>query len=155
SAGLALQRSTVESAANFEPCSRQNRPQRLQAPLDTAYLRSSKGTQVEDHARLRRNDVAAGAAFDDAGSDRGVTVNAVPLTNASELPDDLVNRIDALVRSEASVRGASVRNDFNFANAFASGLEQAVAPEGRLEDEDGVAAARFGLDDGACGFAAD
>ena len=46
-------------------------------------------------------------------------------------------------------------DDFGFADAFALGFERAAGAVGRLEHEDGVAAAGFGFDQFAGGFAAD
>jgi hypothetical protein len=48
-----------------------------------------------------------------------------------------------------------VDGEFGGADAFAGRFEKAPGTEGRLADKDGIAAARFGFDDFARGFAAD
>ena len=63
--------------------------------------------------------------------------------------------VDALFGGKAGVRSAALNEQFGFANSFTRGLQQPARTEGRLEDKDGIAAARFGLDELARGFAAD
>jgi hypothetical protein len=47
-----------------------------------------------------------------------------------------------------------MHDQFGFADSLARRLQQAARAEGRLEDEDGIAAARFRFEEFARGFAA-
>ena len=58
-----------------------------------------------------------------------------------------VDGVDAFLRREAGVRGAAVNDDFGFADAFARRLQQAARPKRGFQNEDGIAAARFGFDE--------
>src|SRR5712692_1824244 len=48
-----------------------------------------------------------------------------------------------------------MHDQFGFTDSFAGRLQQASRTEGRLEDENGIAAARFGFEEFPRGFAAD
>ena len=48
-----------------------------------------------------------------------------------------------------------MHGQFDLADSFARRFQQAAGTEGGLEDEDGIATARFGFEEFAGGFAAD
>src|SRR6266851_8416037 len=65
------------------------------------------------------------------------------------------NGVDAFLWRETGVRGPAMHYQFGLTDPLARRLQQAARTEGRLEDEDGVAAARFGFEEFAGGLAAD
>src|SRR6266581_595107 len=151
---LTFKRGAVEAAGNFQFCPFMDRAQRVEAAFDAAYVGISQGPQIQKGASAFRNHVGAGAAFDDVGVDADAAAGVVPLFDARELRSQFVDGVDAFFRREASVGSAALHDEFRLTNAFARGLQQAARAEGRLEDEDDIAAARFGFDQFSRRFAA-
>ena len=104
------------------------------------------GAEIELDAGDLGDHVGACAAFDGSGVDCDAAAHIVPGFEASDLSRDFVDGVDAVLWSQTGVRSAAVDDEFGFADAFALGFERSVGPERWLEDEDGVAAASFGLD---------
>lgn len=154
-AALVFERSTIEAAVNFETRAAMDGAKRAEASFDAAHVRSVESAKVEESPGAFGNDVDARAAFDDVGVDADTAAWIVPFTDARDLLGKLVDGVDAFLRGEAGMRGAAMNDDFGFADAFASSLEQTFWAERRLEDENGVAAASFGFDELAGGVAAD
>jgi len=145
----------VEAAGDFEASAGMNRAERMQAAFQIAHVGNAEGAQVKDGACAFGDDVSARAAFDETGVDGDAAAEIVPFFEARELVRQFVNGVDALLGSEAGVRGAAVNDELGFADCFARRFQQAARAEGGLEDEDRVAAARFGFEEFAGRFAAD
>jgi len=145
----------VEAAGDFEVSARMNWAKRMQAALQFAHVGNAEGAQVEDGASAFGDDVGARAAFHEAGVDGDAAAEIVPFFEARELLRQFVNGVDAFLGSEAGVRGAAVNDQLGFADSFARRFQQAARAEGGFEDEDRVAAPRFGFEEFAGRFAAD
>ena len=152
---LALERRAVKTAADFEFCATTNRLQRTEALLQCAHVRDTPGAKIEIDFGAVGDDVGARAAIDDIGVDGDAVTRIVPFFDASNLRSEFVNSVDAPFRVETGVGGTAVNHEFGFTDALARGLDQSARTEGRLEHEDGVAAARIFLNQLAGGFAAD
>jgi len=94
-------------------------------------------------ARAFGNYVRACAAFDDAGVDGDAAAKIIPSFDARELARQFVDGVDTFLRCETRVRGAAMHDQFGFADSFARCLQQAARAEGRFDDENGIASARF------------
>src|SRR6266481_4835273 len=66
-----------------------------------------------------------------------------------------MNGVDAFLWRETGMGGAAMHDQFGLTDSLARRLQQAAWTEGRLEDEDGIAAARFGFEELAGSLAAD
>src|SRR5260370_21542275 len=129
--------------------------QSVQTAFHAAHVGNRQGTQVKYSAGAFRNYVRARAALDDAGIDGDAAPKIIPSFDARELPRQLVDRVDSFLRCEARVRGAAMHDQFGFANSLARRFQQAARSEGRLKDEDRIAAARFRFKEFARRLAAD
>lgn len=154
-ATLTFERRAIEAAVNFEAGAAIEGAKCAQASFDAAHVRSVERAEIEESASAFGDDIDARAAFDDVGINADAAAQVVPGADARELLGELVDGVDAFLRSEAGVRRAAVHNDFRFADAFARGFEQAFRAERRLEDEHRVTAAGFGFDQLARRGAAD
>src|SRR5215472_10310903 len=122
---------------------------------DAAHVGRPQGPQIEYGAGAFGNHVRARAALDDVGVNADAPSWDVPRFDARKLRGQLVYGIDALFRSEARVGSAPLHDQFGFSNALARRFDQPSGTEGRLEHEDGIAAACLGFEEFARGFAAD
>jgi len=129
--------------------------QSVQTAFHAAHVGNPHGTKIKNSARAFRNYVRARTAFDDAGVDGDAVAKIIPAFDARELPRQFVDGVDAFLRCETRVRGAAMHDQFGFANSFARRLQQAARAERRLDDENGIAAARLCFEEFARGFAAD
>src|SRR5713226_2223312 len=154
-AHFAFERRTVETAGGFKASSPIKWTQSVQAAFQTSHVGNAKRTQIEYHARAFRDYVHARAAFDYAGVDGDAAAKIIPSFDARDLPRQFVDSVDPFLRRETRMRGAAMHDQFSLADALAGRFQQAARAEGRLEDEDGVAAARFRFEESARGFAAD
>ncbi len=154
-AHFAFERRTVETAGDFKASSPIKWPQSVQSALQVAHVGDAKGAQIEYSARAFRDDVGPRAAFDDAGVDGDAAAKIIPSFDARELPRQLVDSVDPFLRRKTRMRGAAMHDQFSFTGTLAGRLQKAARAEGRLEDEDRIAAARFGFKNSARRFAAD
>jgi len=151
---LALEGRALKTAADLEFDATTNRFQRTEPLLQCAYIRDTPGAKVEIDLGAVGDDVRARAPIDDIGVDGNAVTRIVPFFDASNLSSEFVNSVDAPFRVETGVGGTAVNHDFGFTDALAGGLDQSARTEGRLEDEDSIAAAGIFLNELAGGFAA-
>ena len=149
-----FERGAIEAATHFEFCARKNGTKRVQFALEAAHVRNAERAKIEDGAGSFGDDIYASASFDDVGVYGDAAAQVVPLLNALELTRKFVNGVDAFLRREACMRGATVDDEFGLAYALASGLEQSAWAKGGLKYKDGIAAAGFGFDKLARGITA-
>jgi hypothetical protein len=152
---LAFERSAIETAANFEFCAGKAWTKRVEFTFEAAHVRDAERAEIEDGAGTFGDDVRTRSAFDNVGVDGHAASEIVPLLDARQLARKFVDGVDAFLWGEACVRGAAMNDEFGFAYAFASGLDEAFWAEGRFEDEDGIAATSFRFDEFSRSVAAD
>lgn len=154
-AAIAFERRAIEAAMNFQAGAAIEGAKRAEASFDAAHVGSVERAEIEESASAFSDDIDARAAFDDVSIDADAAAQVVPGADARELLGELVDGVDAFLRSEAGMRSAAVYDDFRFADAFARGLEQTLRAERRLENENSITAASFGFDQLAGRGAAD
>src|ERR1700694_3840659 len=154
-AHFAFERRAVEAAGDLQAGSPVKWAQGMQTAFHGAHVGNPHGTKIKNSARAFRNYVRARAAFDDAGVDGDAAAKIIPPFDPCELPRQFVDGVDTFLRCETRVRGAAMHDQFGFADSLAGRFQQAARAEGRLDDENGITAARFRFEEFARGFAAD
>src|SRR5579885_3633535 len=152
---FALERSAIESAADFEARAAMDGLQRAQLPLDSAHVGDAECAQVDDGARAFGNHVRACSAFDHVRVHADAARQVVPPLDAGNLRREFVHGVDAFLRSKTRVRGAAMNDNLRLANALARSFQQSARPERRLQHEYRIAAERFAFDEFARRIAAD
>src|ERR1700682_2662068 len=154
-AHFAFERRAVKTAGDLQAGSPVKWTQGVQTAFHAAHVGNPHGTKIKNSARVFRNYVRARAAFDDAGVDGDAAAKIIPSFDPCELPRQFVDGVDTFLRCETRVRGAAMHDQFGFADSLAGRFQQAARAEGRLDDENGITAARFRFEEFARGFAAD
>src|ERR1700682_6102295 len=154
-AHFAFERRAVKTAGDLQAGSPVKWTQGVQTAFHAAHVVNPHGTKIKNSARVFRNYVRARAAFDDAGVDGDAAAKIIPSFDPCELARQFVDGVDTFLRRETRVRGAAMNDQFGLADSLAGRFQQAARAEGRLYDENGIAAARFRFEEFARGFAAD
>src|SRR5882762_1816098 len=127
----------------------------MQSSFQAAHIGKAQRAQVKSGAGAFGDYIGAGAAFDNAGIDGYAAAQVIPFFNACELLRQFVDGVDAFLGCETSVRGAAMHDQFGGTNALARRLQKSTRAEGRFEDKDHIAAARFRFEELSGRFAAD
>jgi len=128
--------------------------QGVELAFETAHFGDAGGAKVEYGAGAIGDHICSSAALDDVSVYSSATTRIVPFQNAGHLETELVYGVDAFFRSQASVRGSAVNDNFRFADSLARGFYQAAGAVRGLQNENRIAAARFGFDEFPGGIAA-
>jgi len=150
-----FERGAAEAAVNFEARAWESGTESAQTLLDAAHIRKVQSAEIEYGPGTLGNDVGARAALDFANICGDAAAKIIPLLDVLNLEREFVDGVDAFLGSESSVGSAAVNDDFGFADAFASCLDEAARAEGRFENKDGITAAGFGFEQLSRGVAAD
>lgn len=145
--GFAFERRAIKAAASFQLRSGKNWTERLQAALNAAHIRDTECAKIEDGFGAFGDDVYARAAFDYVRIHGDAAAGVVPFLDSCDLAREFVDSIDAFFWREASMGGATVNDEFDFAHTLARSLYQSAWTERGLENEDGVTAAGFSNDE--------
>ncbi len=151
---LAFERGAIKAAMNFELCATMDGLQRMETLFEGTHVCGVPGTKIESSPSHFRDDVDTGATFDDIRIDGYTAAVIVPLFDARDLCGEFMNSINALFRGQARMRGATMNDDFGFADAFAGSFYQTTWTERRFENEDGITTAGFRFDEDAGSLAA-
>ena len=142
-AEFSFERRAIEAAVHFQPSAGMNRTKRVQPVFKPAHIRHAQSAKVEDGAGELGDDIYASAAFDDVRIDGNSAARVVPFLNARKLQCQFVDRVHALLGSQARVRSPAMHEKLRFANGFAGRFKQSTRAERRLEHKDGIASASF------------
>ena len=96
-----------------------NRFERVKALFEGAHIGYPPGAQIQSGFGTVGDDVAARAAFDDVGVDGDAAAQIVPFFDTGDLCGKLVNGVDASLRGQTRVRGATVDDELGFPDTFA------------------------------------